>query len=410
MADIPNCPRGREEEYLSDIAGLTDSAPNTPWSRKEAYLAAIDGKMDNMEAQIAALATDISFKGSVATESDLPATAAVGDAYITEDTGIIYVYVGDTGSEPWVALGGSSGGGNGIFYFDAGQSATIFDQENPFSIYKDSQLTQVATSRDIYDAVNSKGKATLIGMFNPGTYDYVPWISHLICYTNDDSMGAGTQEAICVIDGEKVGFLTYTSNTQKWSFYSTKDIGAPTVVQTTGDSTTDVMSQNAVTSMVYADPTSLQQPRLGYGANASGSWAVAIGRFATASGGASVAIGGASSNGSSNKATASGDRSTAIGIGAHSTSNFSLAAGAYSTAGGGTGSVALGPYSSTSASGEVNIGSTNTTYGYNSSNYRLLSGLYDPQAAHDAATKGYVDGLVGNIESALNTINNGGNA
>ena len=113
MADIPNCPRGREEEYLSDIAGLTDNAPNNPWSRKEAYLAAIDGKMDNIEEQIAALATDISFKGSVPTADDLPETAAVGDAYITEDTGIIYVYVGESGTEPWVALGGS-GGGEGI--------------------------------------------------------------------------------------------------------------------------------------------------------------------------------------------------------------------------------------------------------------------------------------------------------
>lgn len=110
MADIPNCPRGREEEYLSDIAGLTDNAPNNPWSRKEAYLAAIDGKMDNIEEQIAALSADISFKGSVPTADDLPETAAVGDAYITEDTGIIYVYVGESGTEPWVALGGSGGG------------------------------------------------------------------------------------------------------------------------------------------------------------------------------------------------------------------------------------------------------------------------------------------------------------
>ena len=111
MADIPSCPRGREEEYLSDIAGLTDNAPNTPWSRKEAYLAAIDGKMDNIEEQIAALSADISFKGSVPTADDLPETAAVGDAYITEDTGIIYVYVGESGTEPWVALGGSGDSG-----------------------------------------------------------------------------------------------------------------------------------------------------------------------------------------------------------------------------------------------------------------------------------------------------------
>ena len=101
----------REEQYLASIAGLENKIPKYPWSRKEAYLSAIDGKMNTIEAQIAALATDISFKGSVSTVDALPASAAVGDAYITEDTGIIYVYVGDTSDNPWVALGGSSGGG-----------------------------------------------------------------------------------------------------------------------------------------------------------------------------------------------------------------------------------------------------------------------------------------------------------
>ncbi len=398
MADIPNCPRGREEEYLSDIAGLTDNAPNTPWSRKEAYLAAIDGKMDNMEAQIAALATDISFKGSVATESSLPAIAAIGDAYITEDTGIIYVYVGDTGSEPWVALGGSSGGGNGIFYFNAGDSATIFGQENPFSIYKDSRLTQVATSKDIYDVVNDKGGATLIGMFDQGEGDYLPWISHPICYTDDDSMGSGTQEAICVIDEEKVGLLTYTSNTQKWSFYSIKGIGGPTVVQTIGTSTTNVLSQDGVSKLIFGKTNSnYDKNKITIG----GTTSPAVGYY-------SIAIGGDNSISLANMVSG-------VGIGYHVTipqnADNSVAIGANSLVSSNCdGSIALGSYSQTSAKGEMNIGTTQTTYGYNSTNYRLLSGVHDPQTAHDAATKGYVDTLVGNIETALNAINNGGNA
>lgn len=132
-----------------------------------------------------------------------------------------------------------------------------------------------------------------------------------------------------------------------------------TPVQTTGTSTTDVMSQNAVTSMVYADPSALTRVRIGTSANASGDNAVAIGRQSDAN----------------NKY-----------------------------------SVALGTSSATSAQGEFSIGGGSLgANGYNGTQYRLLTNVYDPQSAHDAATKGYVDGLVGDIESALNIINNGGN-
>ena len=54
-------------------------------------------------------------------------------------------------------------------------------------------------------------------------------------------------------------------------------------------------------------------------------------------------------------------------------------------------SVALGDYAQTSAQGEVNVGTGSQNYGYNGSNYRLLTGVYDPQSAHDAATKQYAD-------------------
>lgn len=48
-----------------------------------------------------------------------------------------------------------------------------------------------------------------------------------------------------------------------------------------------------------------------------------------------------------------------------------------------------------------------STYGVNVSNGRIHN-VGDPYADQDAATKKYVDGLVGDIESALSTINNGG--
>ena len=110
MADLPENPNNREEEYLADMAGEDGTKPNKPWSRKEAYLDAIDGRMDGIDAKIAALATDISLKGGVADYGHLPTNAAVGDAYITEDTGILYVWVGDE----WTPLNMQGGGDGGV--------------------------------------------------------------------------------------------------------------------------------------------------------------------------------------------------------------------------------------------------------------------------------------------------------
>ena len=71
------------------------------------------------------------------------------------------------------------------------------------------------------------------------------------------------------------------------------------------------------------------------------------------------------------------------------------------------GSIALGAYSLITKNGEMNIGSTNTSYGYNNTNYRLLTGVHDPIDAHDAATKGYVDDKIGQIETVLQAITTG---
>lgn len=147
------------------------------------------------------------------------------------------------------------------------------------------------------------------------------------------------------------------------------DGGGPTVVQTTGTSTTDVMSQNATTSMVFADPSTKQKVQIGNSAQ-TGSAAdntVVIGAGAFSYGSSSVALGSAA------KTYSYG--ATALGTNAYANADHSIALGDDSTA---------------SAIGEMAIG-TKFNHGYNNSNYRLLTGLYDPQSAHDAATKGYVD-------------------
>lgn len=146
--------------------------------------------------------------------------------------------------------------------------------------------------------------------------------------------------------------------------------GGPTVVQTTGTSTTDVMSQNAVTSMIYADPSTRRKVQIGDSASATGTTAIAIGSGAYAATSGCVSIG-------SGAVTSVNKYGTALGS--------SASAGGFS-------SVAIGCKSTASATGVVSFGGSMLgTDGYNNSQYRLLTNVYDPQNAHDAATKGYVD-------------------
>lgn len=190
-----------------------------------------------------------------------------------------------------------------------------------------------------------------------------------------------------------------------------EEVGAgPTIVQTTGTSTTDIMSQNAVTGMVFADPSTTNRVRIGNYTSTADDWSVAIGsgynsttvRGASAAKN-SIAIGYASSAASSSTAIGSSAKAGAV----TDLAKYSVALGTNSDASY-KGSVALGARSATTRIGEVNVGTSLTEYGYNSTNYRVIGGVHDPVDNHDAATKGYVDGLVGNIESALYAINNGG--
>lgn len=174
--------------------------------------------------------------------------------------------------------------------------------------------------------------------------------------------------------------------------------GGPTVVQTTGTSTTNVMSQNATTSMVYADPATKENVAIGSEQNVSAGYrsvvlgksarlsnqasdAVCIGSLASASTGGTVVGGGAS---------AGPGRTVAIGVGAYTHSNIA--------ANPAEGAVAVGAFAYATKKGQFDIStmasSVGNTLGYNNSQYRLLTGLYDPQSDHDAATKGYVDGMI----------------
>lgn len=182
------------------------------------------------------------------------------------------------------------------------------------------------------------------------------------------------------------------------------EVASPiTIAQTTGQSTTDVMSQKAVTDELFYN-NAKQKIQIGGGADsnsggnvssiaigsskAKNDCAIAIGRNASSLAGNSISLGRDSS------CTSSATNSMAIGRLSSATAMSAVALGVRATA---------------TQQGQFDISTGTENWGYNDSNYRLLTGLYDPQNAHDAATKGYVDGLVGNVETALNAINNGGN-
>ena len=146
-----------------------------------------------------------------------------------------------------------------------------------------------------------------------------------------------------------------------------------TVVQTTGNSTTDVMSQDATTKMIYPDTSAKDNISIWF-PNDNGIQGINIGRHNTFNSGQKcIAIG--------HRCTA-GNASNMIGcvaIGGTDTQHTAIANGSYS--------VAIGAGSFTNKKGVFAIGG-NTTFndGYNNSHYRLLTGLYDGQDLHDGAT------------------------
>lgn len=159
------------------------------------------------------------------------------------------------------------------------------------------------------------------------------------------------------------------------------------VVQSPGTSRADVMSQYAATRLIYPDYSSTVSKAIKIiGSNPSSvhSEEVTIGYGVSANAGrAAVGVGYQANN--------NGNRSVAIGNYARATAD---------------GSIAIGEGAYASTRGEMNIGTSTsarygTSYGYNNTAYRLLTGLYDPQNDHDAATKGYVDNSLLGKQDAL---------
>lgn len=181
--------------------------------------------------------------------------------------------------------------------------------------------------------------------------------------------------------------------------------GGVTPVQTAGSSTTDVMSQDATSKLVYKDYTNYPEiinigttneqtvyPNVCIGARSKG-------------GSRCVAIGAVDAMYSSYATTASGETSVALGSFSKASGKQALAICSDSEASG-ENSVAIGAYAKATAKGQFDISASNSssqTKGYNSTPYRLLTGLYDGQSAHDAVTVEQVNGVIDAINTALST-------
>lgn len=176
-----------------------------------------------------------------------------------------------------------------------------------------------------------------------------------------------------------------------WSEVGSGGGSSVTVVQTPGNSQTDVMSQDAATKLIYPNYSSFPNIiEIGTSAMISAWSHLAVGNGSQAAGYA-TALGSGDANLSGAKAR--NQYSIAIGSGADVKSDEGIAIGNATVPASARGSIAIGDGSggNINANGMVDFGTSSTSNGYNSTNYRLITGVHDPQGAHDVATKGYVD-------------------
>lgn len=194
------------------------------------------------------------------------------------------------------------------------------------------------------------------------------------------------------VQGEKTGGLSLGYSNESGSLLGTtynKIVTADSLQQSAGNSIAYAMSQNATSSMVFADPSTRTRVQIGSGSSVGSNRNVAIGQNATASNTNTLAVGSYSWTNAAT-ATAVGDGAIAGGVG-------STAIGYLASAGTNAYSVALGEHSITSRNGEVNVGTGQQAHGFNSTKYRVIGGVHDGVDAHDATTVGQVNTRLGGL-------------
>lgn len=411
MAVDPTEPFSREEQYLAAIAGEGTEVPPCPWNRTEAYLQKILDQgggggggvqsdwAENDPADPAYIKNRPAYENSA--ESTVPqygstsAGATPDSGYVwfiekIEDYALSDVVPAEDGDTVYLTITYSV---NGVTRTDSAKFTAAVEDGN---LNLDSDAVAGNRWRGAY-ASEIDGDTTFRWPVAAADSSATVYITNL------------SYEVVKELDAKYIPIDGETITIDEDGNLTSAGGGGPTVVQTTGTSQTDVMSQNAVTSMVYADPSTKEIVAITTASGAKGSNSVSIGRSAFAGSADAIAIGNNSNAGVygysvalGQNATVSASNGIAIGNSCSAQANRGIAIGTGSRAAY-AGSIGLGAGAQPSAQGEMTIGTDTTSYGYNNTNYRLLTGVHDPVNAHDAATKGYVDAHSGGGAIELTT-------
>lgn len=225
---------------------------------------------------------------------------------------------------------------------------------------------------------------------NPDVVDVVGTYQDLQAY---DTSTLTDKDIIRVLEDSthdnKSTFYRWNASTNQFDYVGEAG-GGVNVVQTIGSSTTDVMSQDATSKLVFNGGSYPLAIRIGNENNTNAMDTISIGAFNTVRNNGSISIGA--------NASAYAGGSVVIGDHAVAHNNGGIALGSYASTGVGNYNIAIGNGAGADSgrSGIVSF-KKSSTWKYNSYNhtgYMVLAGVHDGVEANDAATVGQLDGRV----------------
>lgn len=323
------------------------------------------------------------FIGLSTDEKPTPATSdkvVDGSTFYCSDNSKLYVFCKDRWYER-KALGGGGGGGTS---YTAGTGIDITDDTISVDTETIQEKLTAGSNVTISDNTISATDTTYTAGSNVNISDQNVISATDTTYSNftgTDGTAAGAAGLVPAPATTDAGKFLKADGT-----WDTAGGGSgPTVVQTIGSSTTDVMSQNAVSRMIYMKNNDFEDYAINIrgssGVDSSaGASSIAIGTSTIGRGDSSITIG--------YNATvyAAGEYSVAIGNTAKTEGHSRAVALGNAANAAFDNSVAIGTNAKTTRVGEVNVGADTSGRGYNSTNYRVIGGVHDGQDNHDAAT------------------------